>query len=47
MTKVYKWGLFVGEVKVGEYDNKNYAEALKDLNYAYVETGIPHQLKLI
>jgi hypothetical protein len=42
-----KWGLFLkGELMV-EYPAtvEGYKEALKDADFAYQETGIPHEVK--
>lgn len=47
MKKDYRWGLFVGQVKLVEYTNDEYEKALEDLNTAYQETGVRHQLRLI
>lgn len=47
MENKNKWGLFVGNIKVIEYTDEEYAQALVELATAYRETGVKHQLKLV
>jgi hypothetical protein len=42
-----KIGLYVGNMKVKEYQIEEYKQALKDAEFAYDETGLIHEVKFV
>ena len=34
-------------IQVMEYDYDNYETALEDAKFAYEETGVPHEIKIV
>lgn len=40
-------GLYIGDYLVGEYGSAEYLQLLEDAKFAYEETGVIHQIKII